>query len=269
MSKSQFHRLFLVAATVFTSTAAFGQFEVQIRARQQPGWDVRAREGRCEIRVWVDNRAEVRMRGDTIFVRTLEGAQSRVEGSECSQPLPYNSVRGFQIHQTAGRNRVALTQEPSRMNNYTATMAIDDPQGGGDNYAFEVTWQAETDVAMAPAPFFDDVRACQDAVRQRFQSQNGRGSYIDFTGFADRVGQGQGQDRNQGRDSGGYQGQGQNRGQESIQGHGSARSSNELRDLTYSCLVDMRQNKVASVAYQYTGNSLRGNDRSNNRRQLR
>src|SRR6185436_20134300 len=158
----------------------------------------RSREGRCEIRVWVDNRAEVRMRGDAIFVRTLEGSRGRDEGSECSQPLPYNSVRGFQIRQTAGRTRVNLAQEPTRMNNYTAMIAIDDKQGGGDNYAFDVSWQAETDVATAPAPFFDDVRACQDVVRQRFQSQNGRGSYIDFNNFADRLGHNENQGRSRG-----------------------------------------------------------------------
>src|SRR5205807_3622307 len=177
----------------------------------------------CEVRVWVDNRAEVRMRGDAIFVRTLEGSKGRDEGSECSQPLPYNSVRDFQIRQTAGRNRVALAQEPSRMNNYTAMISIDDRQGGGDNYAFEVSWRAEADVAAAPAPFFDDVRACQDAVRQRFQSQNGRGSYIDFNGFADRLGQIQ--DRGTGRVSGQYQAR--NRGQGPSQGHGRVGRSKE------------------------------------------
>ena len=80
MSKGSFHRLFLVAATVLTSTAAFGQFEVQIRARQQPGWDVRAREGRCEIRVWVDNRAEVRMRGDSDPLQFRQGFSNPSDG---------------------------------------------------------------------------------------------------------------------------------------------------------------------------------------------
>jgi hypothetical protein len=112
MSKSKFSRLFIVTGALLTATAAFGQFEVQMRARQQPGWDVRAREGRCEIHLWVDNRAEVRMRGDQIFVRTLEGSKGRDEGSSCSQPIPFNSVRGFELRQTAGRNQVALTQEP-------------------------------------------------------------------------------------------------------------------------------------------------------------
>jgi hypothetical protein len=256
-------RLLLISAGIFTSSAAFGQGEIQLRARHLPGWDARAREGRCEIRVWVDNRAEVRMRGDSIFVRTLEGSRGRDEGSECSQPLPYNSVRGFQVRQISGRTRVTLAQEPSRMNNFTAMISINDPQGGGDAYAFEVSWQAEADIATAPAPFFDDVRACQDAVRQRFQSQNGRGSYIDFASFADR----QDQDRGPGRNA--RRSLGRNHGQESIQGSGSARRPNESRDLTYSCVVDTRQNQVLSAAYQYSGSVLRGNDRSNDIRPLR
>ena len=260
MSLSHFCRLFFVAATVLTSSAAFGQIDIQLHARQLPGWDARAREGQCEIRVWVDNRAEIRMRGDSIFVHTIDGSKSRDEGSECSQPLPYNSVRDFQIRQTTGRNRVALTQEPSRMNNYTALMSIADLQGGGDNYAFEVSWRAEADITSAPAPFFDDVRACQEIVRQRFASQNGRGSYIDFNNFADR------------RDSGGPGrgvGRGQNRGQETIQGRGTARRPYESRDLTYSCIVDIRQNQVISGSYQYAGESLRSNDRANDRQSLR
>ncbi len=263
MFRPNFHHLVLIAATVVTCSAAFGQGEIQLRARQLPGWDARAREGRCAIRVWVDNRAEVRMRGDTIFVRTLEGSKGRDEGSECSQPLPFNSVRNFQVRQTAGRTRVTLAQEPSRMNNYTAMISIDDSQGGGDNYAFEVNWAADTDITTAPAPFFDDVRACQDTVRQRFVAQNGRGSYIDFESFANRQGPAQDQNRDRGR----YQRQ--NQGQESIQGRGSARRRNESRDLTYSCLIDNRQNQVISGIYQYTSGSVRMNDRPNDRTQLR
>lgn len=255
----------LAAAAVLSSSAAFGQVDIQVRVRQLPGWDARAREGRCEIRLWVDNRAEVRMRGDTIFVRTLEGSRGRDEGSSCSQPLPYNSVRGFEIRQTAGRSRVTVSQEPSRMNNYTASIAIEDRQGGGDDYAFEVTWHAEADIATAPAAFFDDVRACQEVVRLRFQRQNGRGTYIDFDRFADRQGHEQG--RGQGRGAASYQAR--NKGQETILGHGSARSSNETRDLTYSCVVDTRQNQVTSGSYQYGAAGVRTNARSNNTRPLR
>jgi hypothetical protein len=62
--------------------------------------------------------------------------------------------------------------------------------------------------------------------------------------------------------------QNRNRGQESIQGHGSARRWNESRDMSYSCVMNTRQNQVVSVAYRYSGNGMRANDRSNDR-QLR
>ena len=52
----------LFAATALAAGAAFGQFDIQLHARQLPGWDARAREGRCEIRACVDNRAEITSR---------------------------------------------------------------------------------------------------------------------------------------------------------------------------------------------------------------
>jgi hypothetical protein len=246
MSKATYYRLILSAAALLAASSAFAQVEIQLRPRQLPGWDHHSREGRCAIRVWVDNRAEVRLRGDGIHVRTVEGAPARDEGSECSQPIPYNSVSGFQIRQTAGRNQVTLAQEPSRMNNYTAMVAIEDPQSGGDSYAFEVSWRSEGDVADAPAPFFDDVRACQEMVRQRFLTQNGRGAYIDFETFAQR---GQNQNRGQGRD-------------EMIQGRGSARTRYESRDLTYSCIVDTQRRQVASGNYQFSAVGPNSNERN-------
>jgi hypothetical protein len=261
MSKKVFLRLLLTATAVLFAGQCYAQSEIQVRARQLPGWDQKQREGRCQIRLWVDDRAEVRLRGDRIWVTTLQGAKGRDEGSACSQALPFNAVRDFQIRQTAGRTRVAMAQDPSRANNYTATFSVEDRQGGGDTYEFEVTWRADTDVANAPAPFFDDVRACQDTVRQRFIAQNGRGSYIDFDGFADRQGaspnrsQGQGQARGQGwRDQG--------RDQERIQGRGTAKSRSETREIAYSCVIDTQRNLVQSGVYNYSGESVRMDTRN-------
>ena len=231
-----------IAVALLFSNVAFAQVEIQIRLGHQPGWDIRAREGRCELRVWVDHHAELRLRGDGIAVRTLEGARSYDEGSSCSQPLPYDAVRNFQIRQTAGRNPVNLVQTPSRMNNYAAVFGINDDQGGGDHYAFEVMWGAEGNRPDAPAPFFDDVRACQDAVRQRFLGRNGRGSYIDFDGSADR--------------------QNQPQSRELLRGRGAGRSQGESRDLTYSCVIDTRTGVVRSGDYQYSGPGLRANNRN-------
>ena len=261
MSKKIVPGLLLTATAVLSAGQCYAQSELQLRARQLPGWDQTQREGRCHIRLWVDDRAEVRLRGDRIWVTTLQGAKGRDEGSECSQALPFNAVRDFQVRQISGRSRVATAQDPSRANNYTAMFSVEDRQGGGDNYEFEVTWRADTDVSNVPAPFFDDVRACQDIVRQRFTAQNGRGAYIDFDGFADR--QGASSDRSQGR--GQERGQGwrnQARDQERIQGRGTAKSRSETREITYSCVVDTQRNLVQSGEYNYSGPSVRVDTRN-------
>jgi hypothetical protein len=230
-----------IAAALLFSGVGFAQIDIHFRIGQQPGWNLRAGEGRCEVRMWVDHQAELRIRGDRINVRTVEGARSYDEGSTCSQPLPYNSIRDFRVRQTAGRNRINVVQEPNRMNNYTALLSINDDQGGGDHYAFEVTWRLDGDRPNTPAPFFDDVRACQDAVRQRFLSKNGRGAYIDFDDSPDR--------------------QRQDRDRELIRGRGAAKNQNESRDLTYSCVIDTRSGQVRSGDYQYAGGGFRTNDR--------
>jgi len=239
MSSRNYYR---IAVALLFASVGFAQIEIQFRVRPQPGWDPRAREGRCEVRVWVDHSAELRIRGDGIFVRTTEGARSYDEGSTCSHPLPYNSIRDFQVRQTAGRNRVNLVQQPNRANNYTALCSINDDQGGGDHYAFEVTWGSEGDRPNAPAAFFDDIRACQDSARQRFLSRNGRGAYVDFDGSAER--------------------QNQNQDRELIRGRGTAKSARESRDLTYSCVVDTRSGQVRSGDYQYVSGGSRMNERS-------
>jgi hypothetical protein len=241
MSKMNYILYSKIAAALLFSSAAHAQIDIQLRVGQKPGWDPRAREGSCELRVWVDHHAELRIRGDGIFVRTLEGARSYDEGSVCSQPVPYHSIQDFRVRQLAGRNPVNLVQEPSRMNNYTALFSINDDQGGGDHYAFEVTWRSEGDRPDAPAPFFDDIRACQDSVRQRFLSRNGGGAYIDFDSAADRQNQGQ--------------------LRELIRGRGAAKNRSESRDLTYSCNVETRTGQVRSGDYQYSSAGFRTNDR--------
>jgi len=162
-------------------------------------------------------------------------------------------MAGFQIRQISGRNRVNLAQEPNRMNNYTALLSINDDQGGGDHYAFELTWRAEGNrPPNAPAPFFDDIRACQDMLRQNFLSRNGRGAYIDFDNSANR----------QNQNNGNGKGKNRNQNQEFIRGRGTATNWNESREINYSCVVDSRSGQVLSGNYQYSGTGGQGGQRS-------
>jgi hypothetical protein len=96
---------------------------------------------------------------------------------------------------------------------------------------------------FALAPFFDNVHACQDSMRQRFVSRNGRGAAdIDFDGFPNR--------------------QNQDQGRKLIRGSGAAKNWNELQDLTYSCVMDTRSGQVQSGDYQDSAGGVRTNERS-------
>ena len=58
MSKTLFHRFLLAATAVLSAGRCYAQSEIQVRARQLPGRDQKQREGRCQIRLWVDDRAK-------------------------------------------------------------------------------------------------------------------------------------------------------------------------------------------------------------------
>ena len=57
-----------------------------------PEWTLNADEGQCRLRVWVDDRAQVQLRGDQIVVNTIAGRRSFDQGSVCTQPLPFHHV---------------------------------------------------------------------------------------------------------------------------------------------------------------------------------
>lgn len=64
--------LYVMSGALLFSSSALAQIDIQIRLRQQPGWDPRAREGRCEWQF------------------------------PANHPLPYNSIRDFQLRQIDG-----------------------------------------------------------------------------------------------------------------------------------------------------------------------
>jgi len=116
-----------------------------------PDWNVAAADGMCRLRIWVDDRARVSLRGDQITVDTNSGKRSFDEGSTCTQPLPSN-VADLRVNVERGRGQVIEVRQPERHNNYAASMTIVDPQNGGDNYELVVSWHnTGAPVAVAPA----------------------------------------------------------------------------------------------------------------------
>jgi hypothetical protein len=235
-------RILLLPALAFITLpqALFAQSEFQMQPRHMNGWNPGAPQGRCRLLLWVDQRADVRIRGWDIWVRTVQGAPSRDEGSECNQPMPA-SVSNFQIRTVKGRGRVWVSQLPNPGNRYQAVVSIDDKQGGASSYVVDVNWvRGGPPPGPVPPPpgNFDGARACQDSVRAEFLRRNrGNAASIKFHGPPNQ------------NNIGGNR--------TNIQGRAQARSQYESRDMTYTCVVSYNRRQVESANYNYMGNGLR------------
>lgn len=230
------------ALAVCGSTVALAQDytyreNYSFRLGRAPGWNVNAADGMCRLRIWVDDRAQVQLRGDQIVVNTNSGKRSFDQGSVCTQPLPFHRVDNFRVTMEHGRGQVIEAREPNRRNNFTGAVTIVDPQNGGETYDIVMAWRnsdalpVQPLAANDPYPWFDETRACQDRVRGEFLSRNRDGdAYLEFTGVASRGEIGANRER--------------------ISGEAWARNRNESRPLTYECVLNESTNRVLSSSYE-------------------
>ncbi len=230
----------LVAAALGAAAlpaAAQGRYDdYTFRVGRAPEWNIAAADGICRLRIRVDDAASVQMRGDQIVVRTDSGKRSYDEGSVCNQPLPFHPVEDFRVTAEKGRGHVLDVNPPLRRNNFTASVRIEDPQRGGDDYEVVVAWRNPSGIAPPvasndPYPFYDDTRACQDRVRADFLGRNRDGdAYLEFASLP-------------GRDDLGAD-------RERIRGEAIARSRFETRFITYECVLNSRTNRVVTADYE-------------------
>jgi hypothetical protein len=78
-------RLLLVLACLGAALPAMA--DTRFRVRQMTRDDVPSGTGQCDIRLQVDGEAEVGLRGNMLFVRTISGRDARDDGSECTRQL--------------------------------------------------------------------------------------------------------------------------------------------------------------------------------------
>jgi hypothetical protein len=134
--------VFRAAITLLALCAALPALaDTQFRVRRMTRTDVPLGKGQCDIRVTVDGEAEISVRGDTVFVRTLSGREVRDAGSECNEPMPGRNIEGFNFRGVDGRGEVRLLAEPSPRNNFAAVVRIRDNASGEEGYTFRLTWQ--------------------------------------------------------------------------------------------------------------------------------
>lgn len=90
----------------------------------------------------IDDRAELVIRGRSVRVRTISGQRNGQGRSYWSgNPRGGNWRPGrVSVSKRDGRGRVRVVQQPSRSNNFTTIIRIEDLKGGADNYRVRVRW---------------------------------------------------------------------------------------------------------------------------------
>lgn len=121
------------------ATLVLGQ-DASFQIKRMREWNESAREGRCVLRVAVDDAVDVELQRDTVLIRRISGQPGRDNGSECTQPLPQSFFTRFAFRGMDGRGEVRLTQEPRPGNAFTAIVSIRDLKAGEEGYTFELTW---------------------------------------------------------------------------------------------------------------------------------
>ena len=88
----------------------------------------------------VDDYVELRVQGNRVRSIERSGAPTYNEHASFSSPLPRADVR-VEVKKRDGRGKVSILEQPSRYNNYTAVIRIDDSKGGADDYQIEMQWR--------------------------------------------------------------------------------------------------------------------------------
>ena len=114
-----------------------------ILPRREDGYDSSARQGRCDIRLQVDEAVEVLLHRDRIYWRVQRGRVPEDRGSAMTQPLPAGTFKSFRLEQKDGRGEIRLVEAPSADNGYTAVLRFQDSRGGTDRYHARLTWEWE------------------------------------------------------------------------------------------------------------------------------
>lgn len=139
MTLKRFGVILLGAAACLPAMA-----DTSFRVRRMNRDDVPFGKGQCDIRLQVDGEAEVAVRGESVFIRTISGRDAYDDGNtECNMPLPNRPVSAFNFEVRDSRGDIRLISEPSRRNNFAAVVLIRDSKGGLGRYHFRLTWDMQ------------------------------------------------------------------------------------------------------------------------------
>jgi hypothetical protein len=93
----------------------------------------------------VDDRANIIIRGSTIYAENVSGNQTTTTSQNISGALPRRATT-VSVRKVDGRGGVNVIQQPNRLNNFTAIVQIYDPKGGARDYKIEASWAGAANV---------------------------------------------------------------------------------------------------------------------------
>jgi hypothetical protein len=159
MDVNKFGRIGMMLLSLAAAGTALADSQFQVRRMMRN--DVPPGKGQCDIRLQVDQDAEISVRGDMVTIRTISGREPRDDGSECNAPLPFGDVMGFNFEVKDSRGEIRLLSEPSRRSGGTAVVRIHDGAAGEGRYHFRISWNMAGAVPppgppMRPEPGYPD-----------------------------------------------------------------------------------------------------------------
>ena len=96
--------------------------------------------GKVFWRGTVDNRIQISIQGNTLRVNTVAGTAYGEGTSSFTASLPRRNVT-VEVNKTKGRGNARVIQQPSRDNNFTTIIEVEDSGGGAKEYQLEIFWR--------------------------------------------------------------------------------------------------------------------------------
>ncbi len=91
----------------------------------------------------VDGADDIMIQGSKVRIEHVSANPIQNQDYRFSAPLPLGEV-DLQLQVIKGRGEIRLLEQPSRRNQYTAVVRVDDQDKGGDSdYEFELSWSRQ------------------------------------------------------------------------------------------------------------------------------
>lgn len=97
--------------------------------------------GKVYWRGSVDNKVHLIIRGNTLEQRTVEGQDTEPGTFSFTSPLPEQAVTVGVIRKEGKSKKIAVVQQPTAENLFTAIVEVHDDGGGAREYILEIFWR--------------------------------------------------------------------------------------------------------------------------------